>query len=74
MVLASLVAVVGPRILNKYAMLVFPYAGFLTAFQFLSSGGAVWMLGKMGQLEVEGLHWPKVKVSNNRWLQLDLSL
>mmetsp|Transcript_9365 Transcript_9365/g.34360 ORF Transcript_9365/g.34360 Transcript_9365/m.34360 type:complete len:340 (+) Transcript_9365:118-1137(+) len=48
-------------ILNKYAMVVFPFAGFLTAFQFLTSAAAVWLLGKMGYLTVEGLQWDTVK-------------
>ena len=42
-------------------MVVFPFAGFLTAFQFLTSAAAVWLLGKAGYMPVEPLKWDTVR-------------
>lgn len=46
---------------NKWALVRFPYAGLLTAFQFGFSVLVVWGLAQLGVLALEPLEWDKIK-------------
>lgn len=48
-------------VINKYAITLFNFPGILTALQYLTSAGGVWILARLGFLHHDPFHWDTAK-------------